>query len=552
LDPIFDKDPLLLRDENQQDYGNKILYNLVIGRSLAICFPEYADLHSHDTSVVVEPSPSPPPEELRHNYLQSRIQRKRLPDDEQKLLEAVTMVARGDETGGRRPDAEGHCRFASYRTAMDDLKAAKSKLGKRLRIAAVGFRVKISKLVDKGFLEEDLCVLGDLAAIDGLPDSRELEQLGRTKPLPKEGEDRWAKTVCQHIKTAVDRGSHIVVLPELALPPAREGFDIEQTISECSKSAGSSEGNPDHFIFAGSRHEGGYNRGLVLHLKEHELATKWHYKMTSARSLRENVLGPRDEKQWSYPIRVALDDEIININVMLAICYDAFDPTMFLNLVLHNAKQIQDKQERLIIVASFNPSSQFVEMLRDLSFLSACPVLYVNSLHGDAKMFICGVAVRDVLAEGSLINLLDREIRDLKAELQKRKEGLRKKATSDPGFRYMEDERLRTGQLENRVDRLTNLYDSLVALQSKGGLNHMITIEDCAACDENRHVDDYECANDILYYNIDYDLIRALWRFRNTFFADDRFLPAPLRSEALRDAAREMEKRRVKRVARGL
>src|SRR5262249_53376938 len=79
--------------------------------------------------------------------------------------------------------------------------------------------------------------------------------------------------------------------------------------------------------------------------------------------------------------------------ITVAICFDVYDPTVFLSLVLKHVKNLSEYQKTIVLVPSFNPSPDFVELLRDLSFLAQCPVIYVNWLHGDARAFVCGFAI---------------------------------------------------------------------------------------------------------------------------------------------------------------
>jgi len=77
---------------------------------------------------------------------------------------------------------------------------------------------------------------------------------------------------------------------------------------------------------------------------------------------------------------------------------------------------------RMMLVPSFNTSIDFVALLRDLSFLSRSMVVYVNGLHGDAKMYICGFAVSD-FTERSRVDAIRGQLRikvnQLRSERQK-------------------------------------------------------------------------------------------------------------------------------------
>ena len=71
----------------------------------------------------------------------------------------------------------------------------------------------------------------------------------------------WEKAVTENIEKALSHTSHIVLLPEFALPPPRKGAStpIERQIYDLSVKA-----PYNHFIQPGTRHDDRYNRGLGL------------------------------------------------------------------------------------------------------------------------------------------------------------------------------------------------------------------------------------------------------------------------------------------------
>ena len=556
---IFAGDPLLLRRPNQQRYRRALLHNLLIGRTMATGLPEPVDLHECDTDALENRliyDPPPPDAHLEQLYLNRRIFRTPLTEAEFEALAKVTMAARPELTGRRLRDIPGpnnttKARFLTDSQANEDLKDSEVKLVNRLRIAAIGFRVKVSKLVNKGYFKEDLCILPQLQSSDhpelGSAEAAGFRQLGRTTLLPGADHDRWTNTICSHIEKAVSSGSQIIIVPEFGLPPGKQDADLEKALRKsCEENA-----QNNHFVFAGSRHEGGTNRGMLFHLKDNKLQghTHWHYKIASARSLGENVLGPYSDEYPSYVTNIVVDGKPETFNVTVAICYDTFDPSTFLSLVLHNAHRENYFRNRLILVPSFNPSSQFVEFLRDLSFLTLCPVVYVNSLHGDAKMFVAGVAMSDILNESGahVLNDLNTMIESVKQQYDGEQEQARKAL---PNTAKSEAAVKRAKPLAKREEVLTALLDTLKLLERGGGLRNLITVEYCQLCADKQHVDDYDCATDILYYNIDLRLLTALAKFRSNYFrVDESYIPEPFRRASLARAAKEMLKKMERRKA---
>ena len=112
----------------------------------------------------------------------------------------------------------------------------------------------------------------------------------------------------------------------------------------------------------------------------------------------------------------------------IAVCYDAFDPTTFLSLLIQARTDGSDHVPKILLVPSFNPSRDFVALLRDLSFLARCAVVYVNALHGDAEMFVCGFSITDFANRPSeMIAMVEAEAQDYRKRIddeQKRYDAL--------------------------------------------------------------------------------------------------------------------------------
>jgi hypothetical protein len=292
-------------------------------------------------------------------------------------------------------------------------------------------------------------------------------------------------------------------------------------------------------MFAGSRHDGHYNRGLVFLNNGRKTSDAfWHYKFASARKLGENVLGRYGNIFPNYRVTVRLSEEEpeSTFSIALAICYDAFDPTMFLNLLLQTFVARSQVASRIILVPSFNTSEDFVALLRDLSFLSRSTVIYVNALHGDARMFISGFAV------GDIVRMLPR----FKAYLAGAHKTLRTlKSTVEKSGHYRngavgrEDPGLNASDIGQKMLAVEHLQGKLSKWRTRGALRHIITVERGPHPKPDKRSPSY-VESDTLYYNIDLEFITTLERFRDLFFVGDKFLPEPLQRIELEKAAREV------------
>ncbi len=550
-DRIFGKDPLLLAEGSQKAYGRGLLKHLLINRTISTSVPHFVNLHNAKSRrgfLRSDREPPPPPSAtVRRHYLDALIHRRSLSRGDFLALKNITMVCDGALTH-RRLTAD----FCDHEAAVRQLeeKKAGSPIDCRLRIAAIGRRVRISKIPNIGHLDEDLCALPEVAerVITDLPEDAGVKQLGRTKPVRRADGTGWHQAVMTHIKQALGHRCHVVLLPEFALPSANDESHkdgIDEVIKKLSETA-----QQDHFLFAGSRHEGSYNRGLIFSRQNGKVSNKWwHYKVASARNLGENILGPYGDKIPSYLTTFRFHDDVDgHFAITVAICYDAFDPTMFLNLILQAVTSDADFLDKIILVPSFNPSEDFVALLRDLSFLARCPVVYVNGLHGNAKMFVCGFAISDLTrnlpeVRSSLTKMIAKIRKKFSAAARAVGRDISKNRTS----RRRRQQRKEMNDLKNKLAELENLQSGLSVLADSHAFDHLITVEHCAECRAGGDHKDSICNGDVLYYNIDIGLLSALTRFRTKYFQDDTFLPEPLRVVELDRARKWMESRSRKR-----
>jgi hypothetical protein len=98
----------------------------------------------------------------------------------------------------------------------------------------------------------------------------------------------------------------------------------------------------------------------------------------------------------------------------------------------------------------------------------------------------------------------------------------------------------------NKKNTLDKLRERLQRWSDTGRLNNMFTLEECEKCenDKNKHqAGDRHCGRDLLYYNIDLELIEALTEFRRLYYGDESFLPNPLQYKALKTAIVDLLKK---------
>jgi predicted amidohydrolase len=530
---IFSKDPLLIDLQSQTDYRDALLKHLLLSRSMSTGRNRRVDLQLvQDRKLFLKrttPRPRRPAEDLKQRYDDTRRERTEVPKADFDELKKITMVARGDLTTDRNGT-----KFAEHGTAETSLRDnnARSMIENRLRIATIGYRVKISRVPKKAYFDEELAALAepDDAAIEGLPEESGISELGRTELVGNLA--RWQRKIVSYLRQAYARKPHLIMLPEFCLPPLGEknkGSKLPRSLKKLCHCDGG-----DHFLFAGSRHEGPYNRGLILTKAGANTCGKWwHYKSASARSLGENVLARFARKAPTYVMSLTLAGRKVSLAIMVAICYDAFDPSTFLNLVLQS-RQMSEGIFSVILVPSFNTSEEFVALLRDLSFLARCVVVYVNGLHGNATVYAYGVAMADVVEHRQVIQeKINTTLDELTTQMQVDNERvLRAPERQEPAMHVPEyqDWKVRTGALRTLKSNLRDLEES-------GALDHVITIERVRP----ERVDDDYAPDDILYYNLDIAMLQALADFRSQYFLNDRFLPAAFHEVAIEETIRRLK-----------
>jgi len=552
-DKIFKEDPLLLTGEKKSDYGKAMLNHLLLLRILTTTLPLPLDLLDDDTRESYRRTPKQrpprPPDEFVNEYLKMRETRGKVSDPCFDVLSEVTMVSDGTNSE-RRATLDDR----NHEKALKDFKKWKLKedFEDRLRIAAIGYRVKVSRLEDFGYFDEELCMLrkvddSPVPELTELPVEKEDSQLGRTKPTSPERVERWEKAIFAHIEKALDRKSKVICLPEFAFPSNRDrgatGPFTNDIRELCNRRS-----TEDHFLFAGTRHDERYNRGLILSKKQGELSKDWwHYKTASAKGLGENIVGPFGKNFPSYLSGVDIETQEASITV--AVCYDTYDPTTFLKLVLDAMNAQEVGMPKIILVPSFNPNDDFVALLRDISFLGRCTVVYVNGLHGDAKMFVCGFALSDIATNYEYVmKTIDTQMGQLddiiKEEKTKSKPTKRKKLSWGKAGAQI------SSPMEAKRGALRILQKALKKYHNNHTLDHIITVEECLKCRQKSHpTGDLHCDRDILYYNLNTGLIQEFVRFRQGYFVDESFLPEPFQGQSLRDALDKINESQNEKVA---
>lgn len=505
---LFRSDPLLLKTKSQKEYV-KHLVGHTLGFRSKIGFSSSAiDLHN-ETSVeqlkwqaTSPPDVTPQVQQAIQDYIKCKAQRKPLSETAQKLLKPFIKWSNGEKTSRRGYNSDR------------PLPEFKGKSGNnKILLAAVGLRVTISTAGEQVIPGENLCLLPrNTLTQDGisLNETDIAAELGRTDCVHSERLKTWQNQYLECLKRTLDAGAQIICFPEFALPPDSAANSMNETIAKLLEAT-----ENDLFLFAGSRHQGLQNAGLIYCKKAGTLSKPmWHYKIASSRGLGENILGPRINVIPRYVSRLIANGATYAFEITVAICYDAFDPTVFLSLLRQSA-QVNDSSSicRLILVPSFNPSSDFVALLRDLSFLARCSILYVDALHGEAKMYTCGFDIADFAAESDANSGVDPILAMCQDELNN--------LTGQLGYR--------------KIEALEVLISSLQELKSDGGLDNNVSFHNCPSCttghDEQTELN---CWRDILFLEIDWRLIAALETFRSTYFDENEMdLPFALQTNYL-------------------
>jgi hypothetical protein len=516
---IFRDDPLMLQEKNQRKYFDDLLTRMIIDRSMRVT--SIVNLNQ-PRQAALDPSRSlpkePPHSKLVSDYLRSRRLRTQMPKDRWAQLKDYTMAFNAVFTEERK-------KFSPHAVANHKLKkkGVRSTLDKRLRIATVGYRIMISRLLNQGYFGEDLGVLPDFpeAAVSDLNEASGVNYLRRTKPIGDRA--KWETAILTRIEAAHRSSSHIIVLPEFALPSAKTGdaLTIQSRINSVTKKFAKN----DVMLFAGTRHEGLYNRGLLIWKRLKQIEDCWHYKIASARKLGENILGPPGITMPLYIKNFTCGGRTVAVGCMVAICYDAFDPTVFLNMLKQAVESYEHVKHLIILVPSFNTSQDFVAMLRDLSFLGRCCVVYVNGLHGDNTLYAYGFSVSEFLKKKTHTKkLMAKEIKRLEGEIDKEEARYAKAIKNDPDSDRSPAEKQRLKDNREMLTALERFQSKMSEFQSDGALDHLITIESKPAKTMQRET----FGDDILYYNLDLGLLEALKTFRHNFFLNDKRLPSPL------------------------
>lgn len=569
---IFLKDPFLLKGDSQAAFGQSLLKNILIRRTAMSSTANLVDLYGAKDRGARPLTKRPPdiPDDVAQRYLRSRIERRDLLSEaEREELMRATMVSSGGKTERRLRNStvkssDGMTNVRVPRLPLDcearaALAAKAVNINHRLRIATVGVRVKVSRSPEPTKLNEDLCFVRGMPRpkpLSALPDKALVPEIGQTARAKDVSQQKrwkkWVDTVCAHIDTAVERDSQIVVLPEFGLPPDAGKQDLESRIRNRLKTTLARKQSA-HFVFAGTRHDAGVNRGLILHLQngKEPHPPEWHYKIASARTLGENIVGPPSDSYATYEVEVEADQRPFKTHVTVAICIDAFDPSTFLSLVLSAARRNYLGVPQVILVPSFNPSDYFVDLLRDLSFMTGSIVIYVNSLHGDARGFIAGFSVGDLMDESAvrLLAQIEAHHEALNAKLEAVLTTLRRAIGKDEKV-AREQTKLRD-RLRAQLSVVKTFQIRVKDLVETHGLEHLITVERCESCEKGEHTDDYGCRTDVLYYNIDVRLIVTLLDWRSSYFnLDESFLPPPFRQKELEEEAERQAESQQKRARR--
>jgi hypothetical protein len=577
---IFSIDPLLLLREHQQEFGGQILQNLLVERGFRSAPPASVDLHDPDSKDEFRRAENVPPnslpETLREAYSDKYLSRTPYEQGELDELKSATMVSRGEYTNDRTGKV-----FADHDAAASEMGSTLSPLHRRFRIATIGYRVSISRMPGGGLLDEELCPLQPQPKLElsltEFPEKKTTQKIRRTKLRSREKRTKWFDCIKEHFSSVLARGSHVVVAPEFGLPPNLEEAEVEEAISGIA-------GDFDHsyFLFSGTRHEGIHNRGFVVTRNATGLTDRWwHYKMASARGLGENITGPQNRRIPSYKFNLTSpsSNDTLDYRVFIPVCYDVFDPTTFINYVIGCMDAQNAWQQSIILVPSFNPAKEFVHALRDLSFIAGCPVVYVNGLHGDAKLFLYGVDVADLMEIDPNVppstfanpagrtpvarsrigvsietgkNALRNHSRGVKDEFQSLQNAVfNEKLEQAVELRKNNLQEILT-ENKDRMDALVAFEDALNRLHGSGALRHLVTKEKCDHCTGSNHNGIPYCATDVLYYNLDPLLLEALDSFRQAYFKYDDFLPHPFRRanklhiRGMIDAENDARKRRIR------
>ena len=523
---IFQEDPLLLNDFSLRVYAKSLLRHTLVFRS-AIAEKTGTDDPPDMNGLDPDLFDADRVAELYRRYSASISKRTRLwlePKDEA-FLRKVTMKSDGGRTNNRLTPSIPKVSVTDEATGD-------------IRIAAVGYRVKMARTESPHFEE----CLGPLNITEGSPildgEAVTYGLAGRTQVLDREKRLRsWWQEIQKLLHLSLESNADIVFFPEFALPPDETSSDGNGalTAEEVFKSAVRDDGKDDCLVFSGTRHEGLYNRGLVLQKETGNVGSaSWHYKIASARNLRENIITDSDHKIKKYKLKYELKSKV-NVNsgdpdqyaeILIPICYDTFDPSIFQSY-LHAALRGEDDTIRIFLVPSFNPSQDFIALLRDLSFLTQSVIVYLDALHGDSYMFICGFDMHDFAYQNrreTLIKSVANRCESLSAQLKEIKRC--SELANRLGKHFTADEVSHHKKIRRQETVIRDLHGKLERHAASGTFENIVkTFKSRTGLPSSEVKISLE---DVLIYDLDLGFVHDLMEFRERYFEAEEYLPSSI------------------------
>ncbi len=453
--------------------------------------------------------------------------------NEYKLRRALSPV--GGIIDGARTEDRG-------RTIFEERSV--EKLPDRIRIAAIGHRVPIA-------LQNSGSVMGEsLEQIPHTDNDVIFKRMGQQVPVAatgrtccfRVGEDkldaelrtRW-DDLEKKLEYALAYHADIVMAPEFAMPHGPDCTDEKSAEARIEKLC-NRHNDHDFLLFSGSRHDGPYNRGLVARkLRGEDCSPQWHYKFASSRPLGENILGPTGRH---FPIyHVELNGE--KYNIAIPICYDAYDPSVFRALAFQKDNDDTKNSSRftkdrtlseslpIVLVPSYNTASKFIEFLRDISILNQCLVVYANSLHGDVRLFLYGIAIRDLRDKDRRMEIIA-SLEERLNEIATERDELNKEV-SNPSVQWDRPKRQLYDDLTRQAMNIPSVIKHLNDLEHSEAFDQLLTIGKCEKCEENERSGasqwHYDCLRDVVFYNIPMGLVRLCVKIHRLLRDKKRLVP---------------------------
>lgn len=518
---IFKEDPLLLEDISQRVYSKSLLEYMLMYRPSIITKVKVIDFNSKEDGSPIsrrqtnyEPSDK---QRVIEEYLASKSKRRtpNLSPEDLSWIRQFTMACDGGKTSDRATSVIQETGIETSNT--------------RIRIAAIGHRVSISKGNAK--FDEDLSPLKVKSQSIADNECPAYMDVGRTiASKDYDGIKQWWERFEYSLSLSLSNSADIAFFPEFALPPDcldKEGK--ERTIAtEKLVDIISNKASQDCFVFSGTRHEGLYNRGLVIRKKDAEISEPiWHYKISSARGLGENILTEATNRIPSYKMEVNFSGKPLKFNIFIPICVDIFNPSIFQSFLEFGTRSTNDNKIPLFLIPSFNPSKEFVALLRDLSFISRSIVIYVDGLHGETHMFIGGFALYDFinhLSRQTLIKSMRGRYNYLEALLKQFK---RVKSMANVYGEYISEKdiqlRYKTERQKSALKKFMSICENYYTKQKFENILRVVIPKSEAGVSIPEGSD---C--DVLMYDLDIKFIISLLEFRHDYFGNDEFLVDPL------------------------